>query len=140
MSTATLIRDIMSTNLILVDQNDSLEHARKIFESNKIRHILVTSGKKLVGILSNHDLLRVSFGDTYGDDQKDMDDAIVNMLTIKDVMRHEPITIESQSTIEDAIFTLLNRRFHSLPVVDDGKLVGIVTTTDFLKLFIKEYN
>ena len=140
MGTTTLIKDIMTTELITVDQNESLENARKIFESKQIRHILVISNSKLVGILSNHDLLRVSFGDTYGDDQKDMDDAIVNMLTIKDVMRHQPITIAPDSTIEDAIFTLLNRRFHSLPVVEDDELLGIVTTTDFLKLFVKEYH
>lgn len=140
MGTTTLIREIMTTELIKVDQSDSLEIARKIFDTEKIRHILVVSDEKLVGILSNHDLLRVSFGDTYGDDQKDMDDAIINMLTIKDVMRHKPITITPDSTIEDAIFTLLNRRFHSLPVVEDDKLLGIVTTTDFLKLMVKDYN
>jgi|LGVE01.1.fsa_nt_gb CBS domain-containing protein len=137
MSTDTLIREIMTTQLITIQETDSLEHARKIFEKNKIRHILVFNKENLVGILSNHDLLRVSFGDTYGDDQANMDDAIVNMLTIKDVMRHKPITISPNSSIEDAIYVLLNRRFHSLPVVENNVTVGIVTTTDFLKLLVK---
>lgn len=132
-----LIKDVMTTRLISLAGTDSLESARKVFENNQIRHIIVLEGETLVGILSNHDLLRVSFGDTYGDDQANMDDAIVNMLTVKDVMRHNPIFISPDSSIEDAIFILLNRRFHSLPVVENGKTVGIVTTTDFLKIMVQ---
>ena len=132
-----LIKDVMTTELITINETSSLDSARQIFEKNQIRHIIVLKKGKLVGILSNHDLLRVSFGDTYGDDQATVDDAIVNMLTIKDVMRHDPIFITSDSSIEDAIFVLLNRRFHSLPVVDDNRVVGIVTTTDFLKILVE---
>ena len=132
-----LIKDVMTTQLITIESTGSLESARQIFDKNQIRHILVVDGDKLVGILSNHDLLRISFGNTYGDDQANVDDAIVNMLTVKDVMRHKPIFISSDSSIEDAIFILLNRRFHSLPVVDNDKVVGIVTTTDFLKLLVE---
>lgn len=133
-----LIKNVMTTQLITINETGSLDSARQIFEKNKIRHILVVNGDELVGILSNHDLLRVSFGDTYGDDQATVDDAIVNMLTVKDVMRHDPIFISPDSPIEDAIFVLLNRRFHSLPVVENNKVVGIVTTTDFLKLLVEE--
>ncbi len=131
-----LIKEVMTTQLITIKSTDSLEKARQIFGDNKIRHIIVIDDDKLVGILSYHDLLRVSFGDTYGDDQANVDDAIVNMLTVKDVMRHEPVFINPDYTIEDAIFILLNRRFHSLPVVENDKVVGIVTTTDFLKLLV----
>ena len=132
-----LIKDVMTTQLITIESTGSLESARQIFDKNQIRHIIVVDGDKLVGILSNHDLLRVSFGDTYGDDQTTVDDAIVNMLTVKDVMRHNPISISPDSSIEDAIFILLNRRFHSLPIVENDKVVGIVTTTDFLKLLVE---
>ena len=132
-----LIKEVMTTQLITIESTGSLDSARQTFEKNQIRHILVVDGEKLVGILSNHDLLRVSFGDTYGDDQATVDDAIVNMLTVKDVMRHDPIFISPTSSIEDAIFVLLNRRFHSLPVVENDKVVGIVTTTDFLKLLVE---
>jgi CBS domain-containing protein len=132
-----LIKDVMTTQLITIESTGSLESARQIFDKNQIRHIIVVDGDKLVGILSNHDLLRVSFGDTYGDDQTTVDDAIVNMLTVKDVMRHKPISISPDSSIEDAIFILLNRRFHSLPIVENDKVVGIVTTTDFLKLLVE---
>lgn len=133
-----LIKNVMTTQLITIKETESIDSARQIFEKNKIRHIIVENGGELVGILSNHDLLRVSFGDTYGDDQATVDDAIVNMLKVKDVMRHDPIFISPDSPIEDAIFVLLNRRFHSLPVVDNNRVVGIVTTTDFLKLMVDE--
>ncbi|MCK5825151.1 MAG: CBS domain-containing protein [Ichthyobacteriaceae bacterium] len=136
-----MIKDIMTTELITVMPTDDLEKAKQVFEKNKIRHILVVDNKKLVGILSQHDLLRVSFGNTYGDDQATMDDAIVNMLKVTDVMRHKPVTINIDDTIEDAIFILLNRRFHSLPVVDNNNIpIGIVTTTDFLKLLVPNHN
>ena len=132
-----LIKDVMTTQLITIESTGSLDSARQLFDKNQIRHILVVDENRLVGILSNHDLLRVSFGDTYGDDQATVDDAIVNMLTVKDVMRYDPIYISPNSSIEDAIFVLLNRRFHSLPVVENDRVVGIVTTTDFLKLLVE---
>jgi CBS domain-containing protein len=132
-----IVKEFMSKDLVTIKEEDSIDRAKRLFESNKVRHILVVNNSgKLIGIISNHDILRVSFGDTYGDDQRDMDDAIVNMLTVKDVMRKDPVVITSDTTVEDAIYILLNRRFHSLPVVDNGKLLGIVTTTDFMKLIL----
>jgi CBS domain-containing membrane protein len=132
-----IVKEFMSKDLVTIKEEDSIDRAKRLFELNKVRHILVVNNSgKLIGIISNHDILRVSFGDTYGDDQRDMDDAIVNMLTVKDVMRKDPVVITSDTTVEDAIYILLNRRFHSLPVVDNGKLLGIVTTTDFMKLIL----
>lgn len=118
--------DAMTTQIITIESTG----ARQLFDKNQIRHILVVDENKLVGI-------RVSFEDIYGDDQATVDYAIVNMLTVKDVMRYDPIFISPNSSIEDAIFVLLNRRFHSLPVVENDRVVGIVTTTDFLKLLVE---
>lgn len=133
------ISSMMSVNLLTIQENADIDSARQLFDENDVRHLLVVKDKKLVGILSHHDLLRVSFGNTYGDDQESVDDAIVNMLKVADIMRHEPVTVAPETSIKDAIQILLDRRFHSLPIVDHNMVpVGIVTTTDFMKSIVTQ--
>jgi CBS domain-containing membrane protein len=61
------------------------------------------------------------------------------MLSINQVMKHSPVTVNSEDTIQDAAQIFSEKEFHALPVVDDGELVGIVTTTDIMKFFLSLY-
>ena len=76
----------------------------------------------------------MSFGNAF--DQSDMDDGIFDMLHINQVMKHSPVTVSTGSSIKEAGQILADKEFHALPVMDDGKLVGIITTTDIIKFFL----
>lgn len=133
------VGNVMTKDVITININTSLKEVNGHFSKNHIRHLPVVSGDQLIGILSKTDILRISFGDTFGDGQDESDEAIFEMLSINQVMKHSPVTVSSEDTLKHAAEILAEREFHALPVVDNGKLVGIVTTTDLIKYFLQQY-
>ena len=133
------VANVMTKDVLTVNVTNSLKEANAIFVRNNIRHIPVVSGENLIGILSKTDILRISFGNTFGDDQTGSDEAIFDMLSINQVMKHSPVTVNPEDTIKDAAEILADREFHALPVVSGEKLVGIITTTDIIKYFLEQY-
>ncbi|NVK52732.1 MAG: CBS domain-containing protein [Flavobacteriaceae bacterium] len=134
-----LVSKIMSTDLITVNLSNNLVEAEKLFTENSIRHIPVVSGDDIIGMLSLTDLLRVSFVDAYGNDERDVDTAVYNMLSIEQVMVKNIVSVSSTQTIKEVAEVLAKNEFHALPVVDNTKLVGIVTTTDLLNYLLEQY-
>lgn len=131
------VSTIMTTNVKTVDINDSLYDAKSIMLRKKIRHLPVLNNTRLVGILSLTDIMRLSFGQVFVG-QEDTDQAMMDMLNIEQIMREHPRTVDEKMTIQEVaqIFTL--EEFHALPVVGLKGLVGIITTTDLIKYFIKD--
>ena len=130
------ISSIMSKELITLTLDDTLYSAEKRMKKNHIRHMPVVQGDKLIGLISLSDLQRVSFIDAYGKEGTE-DTPIYNMLDIKDLMIKKPLTASPQTTILEVSKLLASKEFHSLPVVENDKLVGIITTTDLLHYFIE---
>lgn len=133
-----LVSKIMSTDLITVNHTNNLVEAEKLFNENSIRHIPVVSGEDIIGMLSLTDLLRVTFVNNYSADDV-VDTAVYNMLSIEQVMVKNLISVKSTQTIKEVVEILAKNEFHALPVVDDHKLVGIVTTTDILNYLLEQY-
>lgn len=134
-----LVSKIMSTELITVNHTNNLVEAEKLFKENSIRHIPVVSGEDIIGMLSLTDLLRVSFVDSYQSNESEVDTAVYNMLSIEQVMVKNLISVSSTQTIKEVAEVLAKNEFHALPVVDNQKLVGIVTTTDLLNYLLEQY-
>lgn len=130
---------IMTKNVITLNHTDSLERAEELFKKNKIRHIPVVSGDEIIGMLSYTDLLRISFADAIDDNEEDVETVIYNMFTIEQVMAKNLTSITSTTLIKDAAEILSKKEFHALPVVDDNKLVGILTTTDLINYLLEQY-
>ena len=126
----------MTKELITLSLNDSLYSAEKRMKVNHIRHMPVVDGDELIGLVSLADLQRVSFIDAYSKEGTE-DTPVYNMLSIRDLMIKNPLTASPKTTILEVSKLLASKEFHSLPVVDDGKLVGIITTTDLLHYFIE---
>jgi len=134
------IANIMTKQLVTVELNETLLNAKHLMAKNKVRHIPVVEGKKLVGILSRTDIMRLSFGNVF-ENQENADDAILEMLSIEQVMSHKPLTVKVDLSIKEVAGVLAEKEFHALPVVegDDEKLVGIITTTDVIKYMLSQY-
>lgn len=133
---AGTVREIMSDDVVKVTPRTSLVEAKKLFDKHKIRHAPVVQQGKMVGIVSLTDIQRLSFGDTYGDMEDDIDRALADMLTVGQVMNYKPVTVSPDDSIKLVAELLTKAEFHALPVVDDDKLVGIVTTTDIIKCML----
>ena len=133
------ISSIMTKNIISVDVNDGLDRAEFLFKKHNIRHMPVTRDKKIVGMLSMNDLLRLSFADGAFVEEGNVKSEIYEMFNINMLMVRTPETISSTDTVRDATALLVKRKYHSLPVVDDGTVVGMVTTTDLLKYYLSMF-
>jgi CBS domain-containing protein len=129
----------MSKKVIKLDLFDDLTKAETLFKKNKIRHIPVVSGNKIVGMLSYSDLLRISFVDAVDDNAEEVDTTVYNMFTVEQVMAKKLITISPDTTIKETAEILSRNEFHALPVCLGDLLVGIVTTTDLIKYLIDQY-
>lgn len=133
-----LISEIMTKNIIALNRDDDLETAELLFKRNKIRHIPVVEAEVIIGMLSYSDLLRISFADAVYDTDEEVDTLVYNMFTIDQVMVKDVVTVASTATLKDVAKILAENEFHALPVVDNGCLVGIVTTTDLINYLLKQ--
>lgn len=123
------VAQIMATNLITVAPDDNLEHVRELLLNHHIQHIPVVEGKRLVGMISSYDLVKI------GADLKDYSNT-----KVVDVMTTRLAKIEPTDKIGTAAEIFMEHLFHAVPVVNDGELVGLVTTFDILKYeYNKEY-
>ena len=138
MKTQDKVAEVMTREVLTISINNSLQEANDKFRKHKIRHLPVVANDHLIGILSQTDILRISFGNAFGDENEKSDEAIFDMLSINQVMKHSPVTVSSGDDVKVAAEILAAREFHALPVVDDDKLVGMITTTDIINYFLKQ--
>ncbi|WP_179333428.1 CBS domain-containing protein [Winogradskyella costae] len=132
------ISTIMSSKIITLQKDDELETAELLFKKHKIRHIPVVENEAIIGMLSYTDLLRISFADAVDETEMEIESLVYNMFTIEQVMAKNVITVPSDTSIKHVALILAQKEFHALPIVDDGRLVGIVTTTDLINYLLKQ--
>ena len=133
------VSKIMTKELITLSLNDDLYRAEKLFKEKQIRHIPIVEDEKIVGMLSYSDLKRISFLDSFDSHEAEIDNAIYKMLGIEQVMIKKLVTVNSHISVKSVAEILAENQFHSLPVVDNDKLVGMVTTTDLLNYLLEQY-
>ena len=132
------VSQIMSKELVTLTPDQSLYEAERLFKKHRIRHIPVVEGDKLIGIVSYSDLLRISFADMT-DGEEEVTSVVYDMYTIPQIMAKTPLTVTADTSIKEVAEILAAQSFHSIPVVDNGKLVGLVTTTDLIKYLLEQY-
>lgn len=116
-----LVIERMTRPPVTISGEMSVGQALKIIEEHKLRHLPVLDAEDaLVGIVSEKDLLRAK-----GDDQ------------VEQVMTTKVITVTEYTALEDAARIMADHRISSLPVLRDGRLVGIITETDLFQVFLE---
>ena len=130
------ITEIMSKNPITVNSDQSLYEVENLLNKHNIRHIPVVDENHLIGVISRSDLLRISVTDL-NEEEDGVESVLFNNYSISQVMTKMPVFIDINYTVKEAAELLSQQSFHSLPVVDEGKLIGIVTSTDLIKYLIK---
>lgn len=148
------IKDIMRTNVITVTPDTEIKEIARTLYENKISGVpVVDSDGKLVGIVSEGDLLHketnprapqafgflgafIYFRKSIIQYESDFKKLIA--LTASEIMTEKLITIEQESTIEEAASTMINNNVKRLPVTEKGKLIGIVSRMDIIKTLIED--
>jgi CBS domain-containing protein len=133
------ISKIMSTNIVSVHQRQKPSDVRHIICESNIHHVPVVDGKKLVGLISFTDLMKLNIIIS-GADERTIDAIVDQQFTIQDIMTTELTTIKSTDSVRQASKILAEGNFHSLPVIDNEKhIVGIVTMTDLIRYLNDQY-
>ncbi|MEZ7196577.1 CBS domain-containing protein [Pseudodesulfovibrio karagichevae] len=130
------VRDLMSSPVFSLRENDSLHSARELMDLQRIRHIpIVTVDNVFSGLITHRDILSATISklaDLDPETQKEIDSGI----PIHEIMRADITSVAPDTSLKDAARLLLNNKYGCLPVVEGGGLVGIVTEADFLRLTI----
>lgn len=122
------IHTIMTKNPISLSPTHTIADVESLFKHHRIHHLPVVDDGKLMGLVTTYDLWNHSSSNP-------------SETFVTDVMNTRIVRISPEDKIGTAAELFLDNRFHALPVVQDGKLVGIVTTFDVLKYeFKKEYD
>ncbi len=139
MKKRTPVSTIMTEKVLTLNTTDNLATAESIFKKNKIRHIPVVENDAIKGMLSYTDLLRISFADAVDEDEDTIETTVYDMFSIEQVMVSNVISVKPDNTIKEVAEILAEKEFHALPVVENDKLVGIVTTTDLIKYLLEQF-
>jgi len=124
------IRDIMTTNVVTIPSDTLMTEAGRIMEFHRIERLPVVDRGKLVGIVSKDLLQRSSPSEATTLSRWELS-YVMGKMMVKEIMKRDVVTTTPDTTVECAVATAQSNRVGSLPVVDDGMVVGIVTTNDF---------
>jgi len=127
----------MKTDLVQVSPSDSVRTAWALLREHRIRHLPVVEDDKLVGIITDRDV-RLVFPSalTSGQREQDPHDALEKVM-VREIMTKQVITVAPDTSIADAARIILERRIGGLPVVQGSRLVGIITKTDILAVYVE---
>jgi CBS domain-containing protein len=129
---AARVRDIMQTGIVTISAGDTLSTVEDIMTLGGVRHMPVVRGGVLVGVVSERDLLRASLSNLTGFGHEERR-AFLQVVEITRVMSTPPIVISPAAEIRQAALLMAENAIGCLPVVEAGKMVGLVTETDVLR-------
>lgn len=118
------VRDVMVTDLVKVEATVNVIHAVRLMNDFEVGCLLVVEGNRVVGILTERDILRRIVAEG-----KKPEETLV-----RDVMSKPPVVVNPEMKLDKAIEVMFKNKIKKLPVVENGKLVGLVTFTDIARV------
>ncbi|HTN72628.1 MAG TPA: CBS domain-containing protein [Methylomirabilota bacterium] len=126
--------DVMTKDPLTVSPTETVGKADELMAENNIRQIPVVNGRELVGIVTDRDI-RAFLSDALSGDPDAREKAL--RTGIRDIMTTEPLFLEPDDDLQDAVEILVEEKFGAIPVVDEAEgLVGIVSYVDVLRCFL----
>ncbi len=130
-----MVRDFMTSDVATIDEQDNLLETTLTFRRTHFRHLPVLAENKLVGIVTEGDVRQLlpSMMERGGPDEYNR---VLESTSVSKVMTRNPLTVNPQQPVTEAAHLLFTHHIGCLPVVEDGQLKGVITTTDMLRLLI----
>jgi acetoin utilization protein AcuB len=130
------VRDIMSTNVVTVTEDTLVNDAKKIMEAHRIRRLPVMKKDKLVGLVTKHMLLEAAPSPATSLNIWELN-YLLSKMTVKEIMVKNPFTISPDMPVEEALHLGQEKGFGAFPVVEDGRLVGVATESDIVRMMTR---
>ena len=132
------VSKFMTRKLITVSPLDKMSAVKEVFDNHHVHHIPVVRYTKLVGLISKTDYVQfLKCANAFSSDSL-AESARLNSYKVEDVMTQGLATLESTDRVNVALQVFAENRFHALPIVDNGEIVGILTTYDIIKALLEE--
>ena len=131
-----LVEGRMSRPVISISPDMPIHDARNLFKTEQIRRAPVVKNGKLVGIVSDQDLIDATPSRATTLSVWELN-YLISKITVNDVMTKEVITINEDTPIEQAARIMADNKIGGLPVMREGKVVGMITETDLFKVFLE---
>ena len=132
------VADLMTKEVVTLDANDTLNVADDVMGLARIRHMPVIDGDdSVVGLLSQRDLFRGALARALGYGEF-AQKKLYGILKVKEVMTNDVLTVAPTTPLVDAAKIMTDRKIGCLVVIEAGRLVGILTESDFVRLVLSE--
>jgi CBS domain-containing membrane protein len=128
-----IVADVMSVKLVALSPTDTMKTARELMHRERIRHLPVVSEGRLVGLLTQRDLLKATVSHLVEMDLEERNQ-IETGVPVLEIMEKHVFTIPPSMPLSRAGEIMLSHKFGCLPVVERGELKGILTESDFVKI------
>jgi CBS domain-containing protein len=126
------VKDLMVTDVITIGRNDDLRLVDDIMSERRIRHIPVLEDDKIVGVVTQRDVFKARMSSTMGYGEKGQRE-FLHTVRVKEVMAHPVITVTPATPVTEATDLIITKGIGCLPVVQDDRLIGIITKTNLLQ-------
>jgi 3-hydroxybutyryl-CoA dehydratase len=126
----------MNSALVTVSPSATLAEARALLDRHRVRHAVVLEGEQLVGIITDRDIRQASLPHPPGQPHLE-GDPLLDLIRVGQAMTKEVITVTLETPLEHAAMLLIYHRIGGLPVVKEGRVVGIITETDLLEALLE---
>ena len=130
-----LVKDWMTHDLVTISKDTSLTVASHLMKTKDIRHVLVIERRKLIGVVTWGDIREASASDATSLSVFELA-YLLDTLAVSKIMTHHPITVAPTATIADAAQIMLGNKIGCLPVIEQGRPVGILTESDILRMLV----
>jgi acetoin utilization protein AcuB len=124
------VSDIMTTNVVTIPSSTSIADAKRIMEAHRFRRLPVVDKGKLVGIVTERRLEQVSPSKATSLSVWELS-YLLDKTTVKEIMARDVLTVSPDISAEESVALAQSHKVGTLVVVEDGRVVGIVTTNDF---------
>ncbi len=136
--TGLQVKDVMSSEVHTVKRNDELGIADALMKQERVRHLpVLDEDGEVCAVVSQRDLFRGALLRALGFGSR-AEELMLKQVVVKEAMSSEIQTTAPDTPVADAARLMIERKIGCLPVIENGKLVGIVTETDFVRLVSEE--
>lgn len=126
------VQEIMAEDVVTIDRNDDLRLVDDIMAERHIRHLPVLEDGQLVGLVTQRDLFKARMSSTMGYGEK-AQRSFLHTVRVKEIMVYPVMTVSPEISVSVAAELMIREGIGCLPVVQEGRLTGIVTKTDLLQ-------
>lgn len=130
------VRDRMTKDVVTLGVDEPIKRAWELVEEKKLRRFPVMKGDVLVGIVTDSDLRNATASSIVLTEKK-YHDFLLETVKVESIMTADPKTVTPDMDLKDAARLILELKVGGLPVVEGGKLVGIITETDLINALVE---